>query len=74
MFLAFLRQRYASPLFRLPNAAAISAQMRLLNTGPNQASLPFFFPSPDLLTCLGVDWIALDTGVRFASHDHSLLL
>ena len=45
MFLAFLRLRYSSPLFRLPNAATVSAQMRLLNTGPNQASLPFFlFP------------------------------
>lgn len=36
VFLAYLRLRYSSPLLRLPNAAAITAQMRILNTGPNQ--------------------------------------
>lgn len=36
-FLAALRVRYSSPLFRLPTAVAIRQQLRFHNTGPHQA-------------------------------------
>ena len=39
VFLGYLKLRYSSPLLRLPNAAAITAQMQLHNTGPHQACL-----------------------------------
>ena len=35
-FLAALRVRYSSPLFRLPTAAAIQQQLRFHNTGIDQ--------------------------------------
>ncbi len=35
-FLAALRVRYSSPLFRLPTAAAIQQQLRFHNTGKDQ--------------------------------------
>jgi hypothetical protein len=35
-FLELLRLRYSSPLFRLPTAARIRAQLRHHNTGPGQ--------------------------------------
>lgn len=41
-FLAALRVRYSSPLFRMPSAAAIAAQLRFHNTGPRQVWLHSF--------------------------------
>ena len=84
MFLAFLRLRYSSPLFRLPDAAAISAQMKLLNTGPNQASLPCLNIA-FVCVCLKLAYlllycvlasksVVLKQGARHARHGRSLLL
>lgn len=36
LFRALLRVRYSSPLFRLPNAAAVIGQLQFHNTGPQQ--------------------------------------
>ena len=37
-FVFVAQVRYSSPLFRLPSAATIRAQLRFHNTGPDQAS------------------------------------